>query len=60
METEKEEDPLLGKFLEFLSQDITNHPESLQFIDKRFVQCIQTLVQGTNLNLEAVLLKDEE
>jgi hypothetical protein len=29
------EDPAVGKFLEFLDDDIQKHPERLQFLDER-------------------------
>ncbi|MGL5632869.1 MAG: type II toxin-antitoxin system PrlF family antitoxin [Azovibrio sp.] len=46
------EDPVLGKFLEFLATDISNHPERLQSMDNGLVSRIQSLVQGVELEAE--------
>ena len=47
-------------FLEFLSNDIVNHPERLQSVDGAFVQRLQTLVGNIDVDLDAALLPDDE
>ncbi|MDR2709820.1 MAG: type II toxin-antitoxin system PrlF family antitoxin [Burkholderiales bacterium] len=55
-----EGDPVLGQFLSFLADDIANHPERLQVVDARFVQRLQALTGGTEVDLDAPLSADEE
>ena len=38
------EEPAVGKFLEFLDGDIQKHPERLQLLDDDFFQRIRSLV----------------
>lgn len=54
------EDPVLERFLVFLSRDIANHPERLQAVDASFVQRIQSLVGGIEVDLDAALSADDE
>lgn len=53
-------DPVLGQFLGFLARDITNHPEHLQVIGLQFVQRIQSLTCGIEVDLDAPLLTNDE
>lgn len=59
-ETSEEDDPVLGQFLDFLAQDIANHPERLQFVEASLVQRLQSLVGGVEVDLDAVLSADDE
>ncbi len=59
-ESAEEDDPVLGKFLGFLSRDIANHPERLQAIDASFVQRLQSLTGGIEVDLDAPLSADDE
>ena len=54
------DDPLLGQFLGFLARDIASHPERLQAIDSTFVQRIQSLTGGIEIDLDAPLSADNE
>lgn len=54
------DDPLLGQFLGFLARDIANHPQRLQSVDSLFLQRIQSLVGGIEVDLEAALSADDE
>lgn len=54
------DDPVLGQFLGFLATDITRHPERLQAIDAAFVQRIQSLTGGIEVDLDAALSADDE
>ena len=54
------DDPLLGQFLGFLAHDIAEHPERLQAIDAGFVQRLQSLTGGIEVDLDAPLSADDE
>jgi antitoxin PrlF len=53
-------DPVLGEFLAFLARDIARHPERLRALDPGLVRRIQSLVGGTEVDLEASLSADDE
>jgi antitoxin PrlF len=50
-----EDDPALGQFLSFLARDIASHPERLQSVDAGFVQRLQALTKGIEVDLAAPL-----
>lgn len=54
------DDPVLGQFLGFLARDIANHPQRLQAVDSHFLQHIQSLVGGIEVDLDAALSADDE
>jgi antitoxin PrlF len=54
------DDPVLGQFLGFLARDIAEHPERLQAIDTGFVQRLQSLTGGIEVDLDAALSADDE
>jgi antitoxin PrlF len=54
------DDPLLRHFLGFLARDIANHPERLQALDAQFLQRIQSVVGGIEIDLDAALSADDE
>ena len=60
VEIAEEDDPVLGRFLDFLSRDIANHPERLQSFDASFMQRLQSLTGGIDVDLDAVLSEDDE
>lgn len=53
-------DPVLDAFLSFLTRDVATHPERLQAIDSAFVQRMQSLVEGIDVDLDAPLSADDE
>ncbi len=55
-----ESDPVLGSFLSFLARDIASHPERLQAMDAGFVQRLQSLTCGIEVDLDAALSADDE
>lgn len=59
-EASEADDPVLGQFLGFLARDIANHPERLQAVDAGFVQRLQSLTGGVEIDLNAVLSADDE
>ena len=54
------DDPVLGQFLGFLARDIAKHPERLQAIDASFVQRLQSLTAGIEVDLDAPLSANNE
>lgn len=54
------DDPVLGQFLGFLARDIAKHPERLQTIDAGFMQRLQSLTGGIEVDLDAALSADDE
>lgn len=54
------DDPVLGHFLQFLASDIADHPDRLQAMDAAFVERLQSLVGGTEVDLDAALSPDDE
>jgi antitoxin PrlF len=60
VEATEVDDPVLGQFLGFLARDIASHPERLQAIDSAFVQRIQSLTGGIEIDLDAPLSADDE
>ncbi len=59
-EPTEESDPVLESFLGFLARDIASHPERLQAIDAGFVQCLQSLTGGIEVDLDAPLSAEDE
>ena len=59
-EDSEEDDPVLGSFLGFLARDIASHPERLQAIDASFVQRLQSLTGGIEIDLDAALSAYDE
>lgn len=56
-EINEKSDPALEPFLSFMANDIANHPERLQAVDPAFVERVQSLVAGVEINLDAPLSK---
>ncbi len=54
------EDPVMGRFLNFLAHDIANHPERLATIDAGLVQRIQLLVGDLHVDIDAALSAEDE
>ena len=54
------DDPVLGQFLGFLARDMASHPERLQAVDAGFVQRLQSLVAGVEVDADTVLSADDE
>jgi antitoxin PrlF len=59
IESEKD-DPVLVQFLGFLAHDIATHPEHMHAVDPLFVQRLQSLVGGIEVDLDAQLPADDE
>ena len=59
-EASEGDDPVLGQFLGFLARDMASHPERLQAVDAGFVQRLQSLVAGVEVEADTVLSADDE
>ena len=55
-----EDDPVLGRFLGFLTRDIASHPERIQTVDSSLMQRIDSLVGGLEVDFDAVLPAGDE
>ena len=56
--TEKEtadEDPVLGKFLNFLARDMESQPDRIQPVSRHIIDRGKALVKGMNVDLDAPL-----
>lgn len=54
------DDPALTQFLGFLARDLASHPERIQALDNQLVQRIQSLMDDSELDLNAALSADDE
>ena len=59
-EASESDDPVLGQFLGFLTRDIAEHPERLEAIDAGFIQRLQSLTGGIEVDLDAALSANDE
>ena len=55
---EPEEDPAIAKFLEFLERDIANNPQNLVPFTKEFMDRVDRLVAGVEVDMDAPLEDD--
>ncbi|PSB34621.1 type II toxin-antitoxin system PrlF family antitoxin [Chlorogloea sp. CCALA 695] len=53
-------DPILGQFLNFITQDIGKNPQHLQGISSDLVSRVQSLVAEVDFDLDAPLLDEDE
>jgi len=58
--SETEDDPVLGKFLNFLASDMATHPEHLKSIDAGLRKRIKSLVKNAKVDLDAPLAAEDE
>ncbi|MEA5418284.1 type II toxin-antitoxin system PrlF family antitoxin [Spirulina sp. CCNP1310] len=56
----EENDPVLGKFLNFLAQDIEQNPQQIRAMSSDLASHVQSLVSGVDLDLDAPLLDEDE
>lgn len=54
-----EGDPVIGKFLEFLTRDMTNKPERVRPVPKSLVTRGKGLVKGVRVDLDAALPEED-
>lgn len=60
VEASESDDPVLWQFLSFLARDVASHPERLRTIDASFVQRLQLLTGGMEVDLHSTLSADDE
>jgi toxin YhaV len=53
-EVSETDDPVLAQFLGFLSRDMSKHPAQVQVLDAGFVQRLQSLTMGVEVDLDAL------
>lgn len=53
-------DPVIGRFLSFLAEDMAAHPDRLRAVDTGLVQHLQSLTEGADIDLDAPLSDDDE
>lgn len=56
----REDGPVLGKFLEFLAKDIAEHPERLRPVSAKFVRRAQELAAGIEVCIDDPLSLSDE
>ena len=56
----EEDDPALGKFLDFLERDIAAHPEHVRAVGTKLAARIRSLVRGVHVDLDAQLPADDK
>lgn len=54
------EDPVIGKFLSFLAQDMSNNPQQIQSIEVNLVERIKLLVADIEIDIDAPLSEEDE
>jgi antitoxin PrlF len=52
-------DPAIEKFLAFLADDMTRHPERLRPLDRAFAERVRALVEGVEFDMDVPLPEDE-
>ena len=53
------DDPVIGRFLDFMAADIIRHPEHLQALDADFARRMENLVGNIDVDLDAPLVGDD-
>ncbi len=55
-----EDDPILGKFLDFLAQDMEQNPQHIQPVTTKTLERVQSLVAEVEIDLDAPLSDEDE
>ena len=55
-----ESDPVLGKFLNFLAQDMEQNPQYIQPITSTTLERVRSLVEDVGIDLDAPLSDEDE
>ena len=55
-----ESDPVVGKFLAFLTRDMAAHPERIRGIDPALLRRARSIVKGVKVDLDAPLQPEDE
>ena len=57
---QEEEDPVLGKFLKFLAQDISKNPRNIEAISSDLFNRTESLVADVEFDIDAPLSEEDE
>lgn len=57
---EPKSDPVLGKFLTFIANDMLANPERLEPLSASMQQSVDALIEGVEIDLDAPLLDEDE
>ncbi|MDB9315815.1 type II toxin-antitoxin system PrlF family antitoxin [Spirulina sp. CS-785/01] len=57
---DRESDPILEQFLDFLVQDMQQNPQNIQGISSDLIDHLQSLVADVEIDLDAPLLEEDE
>jgi antitoxin PrlF len=60
MSRAEEEDPVLGKFLDFLARDMSNNPQHIKAMGSDLLQRTQSLVKDVEFDIDAPLSDEDE
>ena len=55
-----DEDPILGKFLDLLAQDMEQNPQNIQPVTEETLERVQSLVVDIEVDLDAPLSDEDE
>lgn len=55
-----EDDPILGRFLNFLANDIKNNPSHIQLFSQTLIDRANNLTSGIEIDLDAPLSDEDE
>jgi antitoxin PrlF len=56
----EQDDPIIGKFLNFLAQDIAENPQNIQAISADLLSRVHSLVSEVAIDLDAPLADEDE
>lgn len=56
----EDDDPALGKFLDFLERDIGRHPERVHVLGTQLAARVRSLVRGVHVDLDASLPAEDK
>lgn len=54
-----DDDPVIGKFLAFLAQDMADHPQRIRAVPRDLIGRAKALVEGVEVDLDAALPDDD-
>ena len=57
---EEEEDPVLGQFLNFLAQDMSENPQHIKPISSDLLDRAQSLIKDVEFDIDAPLSEEDE
>jgi antitoxin PrlF len=52
---EREDDPVVGKFLDFLAKDVERHPAAVKPLSRTFAARLSSLTKGKKVDLDELI-----